>query len=276
MTQPFFVAIAGLLGLVFGSFGNVVIWRFPRGESLSSPPSHCPSCDTPIKWYDNVPVVSWLLLRGRCRTCHAPIAIRYPLVELASAVLWVLAALRFGVSVRAVMAAALFYVLLLLSVIDIDTMRLPNAIVGTLALIGLGGVALSALGAGQAMPLVGAGTGEPWWRPLVLSGSGLLLGGGLTLGISAAYEAVRGRSGLGMGDVKLLGTLGLYVGLYVPMVLFFGSIFGAAYGLVAQRGSEEGMRSRIPFGPFLSAGAVVTVLWGESVLGWYLRAVGLS
>lgn len=276
MSQPFFVVMFGLLGLVFGSFANVVIWRFPRGESLSTPASHCPSCDTPINWYDNIPVLSWLLLRGRCRSCASPISIRYPLIELGSAALCVVAALRFGVSYRAFFAAVLFYLLLVLSAIDLDHMRLPNGIVAILAGFGVVGAVMSAVGLGAVVPLVGMDAVMSWSQPLVRAGIGLLLGGGMTLGIAALYQAIRGKSGLGMGDVKLLGTLGLFVGAYVPMILFFGSVIGAVYGVISQWGSEDGMRGRIPFGPFLAAGAFITVIWGQTVLAWYLGVVGLG
>ncbi|MHB8706187.1 MAG: prepilin peptidase [Coriobacteriia bacterium] len=276
MPQPFFVATLGLLGLVFGSFANVVVWRLPRNESLSVPPSHCPSCETPIHWYDNVPIVSWLLLRGRCRACDAPISVRYPFVEAASAMLCVVAAIRFGVSWRSIFAAALFYLLLVLSVIDLDHMRLPNVLVATMAGIGGAGVALSSVTSSVTVPLVGLPVDHSWWQPIALALAGGVLGGGVTLAISAAYQAIRGKSGLGMGDVKLLGALGLYVGPYVPLILFVGSVIGTVYGVLVQRTSGEGMKARIPFGPFLALGAVFTVLWGERALLWYLGLVSLG
>ncbi|MGB4593907.1 MAG: prepilin peptidase [Coriobacteriia bacterium] len=276
MPQPFFFAMMGLLGLVFGSFANVVIWRFPRGESLSTPASHCPSCDTPINWYDNVPVLSWLLLRGRCRSCDARISRRYPVIELASASLAIAAAVRFGVSWRSVFAAAFFYLLLVLSAIDLDHMRLPNALVAVMAGIGCAGVLLSAVTGIPVVPFVGSFADRPWWQPAMLAASGVLLGGGVTLLISLLYSAIRGKSGLGMGDVKLLGAVGLFVGPYVPIVLFVGSVVGAVWGVLAHRGSAEGMQGRIPFGPFLALGAMFTVIWGESALSWYLKLVGLG
>ncbi|MRR35468.1 prepilin peptidase, partial [bacterium] len=125
--------IALVFGLVFGSFANVVIWRFPRGESLSAPASHCPLCERPIRWRDNIPVVSWVILRARCRDCGTPIHWRYPAVELLTALLWVLAVLKFGATPRAVMTACVFYLLVILAFIDLDVRRLPNPIVALLA-----------------------------------------------------------------------------------------------------------------------------------------------
>jgi len=153
----YFSLSMALFGLLFGSFANVVIWRFPRGESVVRPGSHCPRCDAPIAWYDNIPVLAWLVLRGRCRQCSEPISARYPLVEAASGALFLLAALVWGPSARALFGAALFWFLLTLSLIDLEHMRLPNPLVGALALLGLVGVLLSQLLGQDVVPLVGIG-----------------------------------------------------------------------------------------------------------------------
>ena len=142
--MDWFVPLAvGLFGLLFGSFANVVIWRLPRGESLSTPGSHCPSCETAIGWRDNVPVLSWVMLRGRCRSCAAPISARYPLVELTSGVLWLAMWAVFGPSLALGFAIAFVYLLMILSFIDLDTMRLPNQLVALLAVIGVAGVVVA-------------------------------------------------------------------------------------------------------------------------------------
>lgn len=255
-----------VLGLAFGSFGNVVIWRLPRGESLSYPASHCPTCDAPIAWHDNVPVASWLMLKGRCRACAARIPVRYPAVELASGLLWVLAWVRFGSSPRALGAILFYYLLLILAAIDLDTYRLPNPLVGLMGAIGVAGIAASMVGL-PVLPLLPAG--GVFSSPLVSA----LVGGGapavMTLGIALIYERARGREGFGMGDVKLLAAMGPYLGPYTLMVLFLGSMLGAVVGVIAARRSAEGMAMRVPFGPFLAAAAVIVSVAGPAVWHWY-------
>ena len=275
MSLPLFTVLMGVAGLVLGSFANVVVWRFPRGESLSHPASHCPACDAPVRPRDNVPVVSWLLLRGRCRDCSAPIPARYPVVEGVSALLFVLAALRFGVSARAVVAAVCFWLLLVLSAIDLDHYRLPNALVAVLAVIGVAAAGVSQVTGLQIAPLVGTAASGWLSSPLAAGLAGALLGGGMSLGIALLYGLLRGRSGLGMGDVKLLGALGFYIGPYVLLALFVGSVLGMVVGIAAARG-ERLSRVRIPFGPSLAAGAVVAALAGPAIMSWYLGIAGLS
>lgn len=274
MTAAYFTALA-LFGLTFGSFANVVIWRFPRGESLSTPGSHCPSCDHPVRWYDNVPVVSWVLLRARCRDCGSRISARYPLVELASATLWVLAAARFGFAVRTVACIVLFYLLLLLTFIDIDTMRLPNPLVAALAAFGTVFVVASAVTSTPVAPLLWNGTG-PGPGSIIAAALGVALGAGPSLGIALLYEVVRKRQGFGMGDVKLLAALGIYLGPYVLMTLVIGSFVGAVWGVAAGMASGQGASAKIPFGPFLAVGAVVTVMVGPELWVWYMLIAGLT
>ena len=274
MPHWFFVAAMTLYGLLFGSFANVVIWRVPRGESIVRPGSHCPACEAPIAWFDNIPVVSWLVLRGRCRSCASRISPRYPLVEAASGALFLAAALRFGVSWRAVVTAIVFWLLLVLSAIDLDVLRLPNPLV--LALASVGGIAtlVSELTGVQIVPLPAEQGSAILGRPLLSALVGVALGVGLTATIAIVYRTVRHRRGLGMGDVKLLGALGLLLGPYVVMAMFFGSLFGMAAGLTsghAVRASERPM----PFGPWLAAGAVVTILAGSYIWEWYGRVAGL-
>jgi len=256
-----------VFGLLVGSFANVVIWRFPRGESLSTPGSHCPSCGAPVRWYDNIPVVSWLLLRGRCRACKARIARRYPAVELLSGLLWLTAALAWGISAQAVIAGLFFWTLLVLTFIDLDTMRLPNPIVGLLAALGLAGAAVSQLVDATWVPLT------PAESPLLMALLGALLGAGLSGAIAALYAGVRGRSGFGMGDVKLLGAMGLFLGPYVLLALFVGSLFGAVVGIVTASRSEQGLAAKIPFGPFLALGGILTALVGPELVRLYVALV---
>jgi len=272
MPQWLLILSTGLCGLLFGSFANVVIWRFPRGESVATPGSHCPSCDTSIAWYDNVPVGSWLVLRARCRSCGAPISARYPIVEVLSGALWALAAAKWGLSWTTLFGIVLFYGLLVLSGIDIDHFRLPNALVAALGVFGVVGVAMAAVGNLSALPLVGAGEGS---SALLSAAVGLFIGAGLPLVVAAIYSAIRRRRGLGMGDVKLLGVMGLYLGPYVVGALMIGSLVGAVYGIAAGRG-EGVLKKKIPFGPFLAMGAVVTALLGEQLWTAYLRVAGIA
>ncbi len=268
-TELALVAIAFFVfGLLLGSFGNVVIWRFPRGESLSSPGSRCPACDAPVRWYDNIPVVSWLLLRARCRSCGEPIATRYPAVELLSGLLWLAAGLTFGLGGQAVIAGFFFWTLLILTFIDLDTMRLPNPIVGALALLGFAGATVSQVTSVDWVPLTGGDA-----SPLLGAVFGALLGAGISGGIAALYAGVRGRSGFGMGDVKLLGAMGFFLGPYVLLSLFIGSLFGAVVGIVTAARSENGLATKIPFGPFLALGGILAALVGPEIVRMYLALV---
>lgn len=261
--------VAGLYGLIFGSFANVVIWRYPRGESLIRPGSHCPDCSTAIPWYDNIPVASWVLLRGRCRNCGGRISVRYPMVELLSGALWALAVLAFGFSVRAGFAIALYYLLLLLSGIDLVTFRLPNALLAAGAVIALGGTALSSITAVQAVPLLQ--TPGPAWKQALL---GAVLCAGTALAIALLYKALRSVEGFGMGDVKLLGVIGLFLGPHGLMTLFLASVVGAVYGVIVSRKHQDGMKARIPFGPFLAGSAVLVSVFGPQAWSAYMRLAG--
>jgi leader peptidase (prepilin peptidase)/N-methyltransferase len=270
----------GAFGLLFGSFANVLIWRVPRGESIVSPGSHCPRCGHDIRWYDNVPVLSWLVLRGRCRDCGEPIAWRYPAVELASGALWLLAGWRFGLSPALPLAVVFFYLLLVLSVIDLDHRRLPTPLVAT-----LGGIALVAAIAAQFTGLAFAPlTSEPGsgllGSPLFLAGLGFALGAGTSWGISAVYSTLRGKQGLGFGDVRLLGAMGFVLGPYVLLAYALANILGVAGAipamLVARRRLDDSEavplgQASFPFGPFLAIAGVLTALAGPQMWGAYLQ-----
>jgi leader peptidase (prepilin peptidase)/N-methyltransferase len=267
----------GLVGLLFGSLANVIIWRVPRGESIVSPGSHCPGCGKPIRWYDNVPVVSWLVLRARCRDCGGAISWRYPAVEALSGVLWAAAGVRFGMTAEAAACVVLFYGLLVLTFIDIDTLRLPNPIVGGLAAIGAAGAIVSQLSSLSVVPLVGVARTGLLAQPLAVALLGAMVGAGVTAAIAALYGAARGRTGLGAGDVKLLGAIGLFTGPFVLLTLMLGSVAGAVFGVATAGSSGASIKTlKIPFGPFLAAGAVASVLWGPLLWSWYAAAAGLA
>ena len=310
----FFLIALAAFGAVFGSFGNVVIWRLPRGESLSNPPSRCPSCGHAIRWFDNIPIASWLVLRGRCRDCGEPISIRYPVIEALSAGAWVLAGVLYGQDLRTVFAIAFFYLLLVLSAIDLDVRRLPDPLVALMATIGVAGAIVSQVTGVRAAPLIGVG-GWPSSSPLIVAIVGAALGAGLAAAIAAAYGLVRGRQGMGMGDIKLLAAIGLFLGPYVVLANVIGAAvvlvpLAFAGGTVEPAVSAHGLDdadieddaapaaptlseadgtadpepddapslagSAIPFGPSLAAAAVITAAWGPAAVAWYLRLAGIA
>jgi leader peptidase (prepilin peptidase)/N-methyltransferase len=240
-----------------GSFLNVVIWRVPRRESVVTPPSHCPGCDVAIPPRDNVPVLSWLLLRGRCRSCGAPIPVRYPMVEIGCAVLWGVIAYRFHDSWALPAYLVLAAALLALSVIDLEHYLLPNRIVFPVA-----GAGVVLLGVAAAL----SGQGDDFLRAL--------LGGLAAFGALGLLHLVSPR-GMGMGDVKLAFVLGLYLGWLgwgeVFLGLFLGFFLGAVIGIVLIAAKLRTRKDHVPFGPFLAAGTLIAVIWGPSILGWYSR-----
>lgn len=250
---------AALVGLVTGSYLNVVVHRLPRGESTVLPRSRCPACGAPIRPLDNVPVVSWLALRGRCRACAAPISPRYPLVEASTAVLFVGCAERFGLSWDALAAALLCSLLVALAAIDVEHLLLPDRL--TLPGIVLG-VALQ--------PLVGW-TGEGWAG---LAGAllGAALGAGVLLAAYGLWWLFRREEGLGLGDVKMLAMIGAFLGWRgVVVALLVAAASGALVGLAAMALGRAGLGSKVPFGAFLALGAVVALFAGELLIGLYLE-----
>jgi leader peptidase (prepilin peptidase)/N-methyltransferase len=256
----FVVSICAVLGLTVGSFLNVVIYRVPRKESVVAPRSRCPRCGTEIASYDNIPVVSWLILRGRCRTCGEPISGRYPLIEVGCALLFVSMGLRFSddwaLPAFLVLAAAL----LAGSAIDIEHHLLPNRLVfPSLAM---------------AAPLLGIAAvieGDGW--PLARAGIGAVLASGSLLLLALAWP----RAGaMGGGDIKLALLLGLCLGWlglgHVFLGLFLGFLLGSVAGVTLVITKARGMQEHFAFGPFLAAGTLITVWWGTQLLDWYTGA----
>jgi len=236
-------------GLLAGSFLNVVAWRMPRGESLLLPGSHCPGCAHPVRPYDNVPVLSWLLLRGRCRDCRTPISARYPLVEALTAALAAGVVLTNDGLHDVLLGLVLVVLLVPIALIDLDHRIIPNR--------------LTALGALAALA-IGLAT-DPAEAPQQLI-AGAAAGGFLLL------AALARPGGMGMGDVKLAGMLGLFLGYEVAVALLVALVAGTLVGLVviARRGAHEGRKTAIPFGPFLALGGVVALLAGPAIVDWYL------
>jgi leader peptidase (prepilin peptidase)/N-methyltransferase len=265
------VLLSFLFGLVFGSFGNVLIYRIPRKYSISWPASHCPACKTPIRWYDNIPVISWLILKGRCRACGAPIAIRYPLVELLNGILFVCAYARFGVTARSVVAAGFFFVLLVIAAIDIEHRKIPNALV--FPATGIAAVILlaQAIGAPSLLPLVGS---SEWYLPILAGLAASLSFYALDMIALVVFK----KPGIGAGDIKLLFLFGLVLGFYVFEAALIAVVLAAIVGIAvlyirSKKGSSD---SYVPLGPFLSLGAVLTVLYGPQLVSLYLEVAGIS
>jgi leader peptidase (prepilin peptidase)/N-methyltransferase len=280
----FYLVLLGAFGLLFGSFANVLVWRVPRGESIVSPGSHCPKCGHPIRWYDNVPVISWLVLGAKCRDCGEPISWRYPAVELASGALWVLAGWRWGFSTLTPLAIVFFYMLLVLAVVDFDTRRLPTPLIAAMVVAAVLAVVASLVTGLPFGPLTGTG-GAGWLgNPAVVALAGFAVGAGVAIGIAGIYGTLRGREGLGFGDVRLLGAMGLVLGPYVLLAYALANIFGvfgAIPALMAARRHDpdtEGDRPplAIPFGPFLGLAGVITALAGPAMWAAYLRLLGAA
>ncbi len=252
--------LCAVLGLIVGSFLNVVIYRVPRGESVVSPRSRCPRCGYEIGALDNIPVLSWLLLRGSCRQCRAPISIRYPLVELLTGLVFVSMALRFGFDW--VLPAYLYFgaVGVALALIDLDVHRLPDAL--TLP-------SYPVLGALLLLPTVADGSWGDYLRAW-LAAAALF---GLYFVLVLVYP-----SGMGFGDVKLAGVLGLVLGWLGWGVLavggFLGFLLGAVVGGALMLSHRAGRKSKIPFGPFMLLGAWLAVLFGDGVWDAYLGVLG--
>ena len=247
----FVIAFVG--GAMLGSFLNVCIWRLPREESIVFPPSHCPQCQVPIRPWDNVPIVSYLVLRGRCRACGAGISWRYPAVEALTGTMAVLLLWRFGVTPAFAVAGVFVAAMIVISFIDLDHQIIPDE-------ISLPGIVL-----GVIVAAVGYGP------PLVDSVIGVLLGGGLLWAVAAGYAALMKRDGMGGGDIKLLAMIGAFLGWRAVLVtVILGSLSGAVIGIawIGLRGADR--RVPIPFGPFLAAGAVCALFCGDALIDWYL------
>jgi leader peptidase (prepilin peptidase)/N-methyltransferase len=255
------VLLAGLMGLLIGSFLNVVVWRVPRGESVVSPPSSCPRCGRAIRPRDNVPVVGWLLLKGRCRDCGAPISGRYPLVEAGTALLFVVMALRFGAD--GVLPAYLYLaaVGLALALIDLDCKRLPDVLT-------LPSYPVAAVLLGSAA-LLGSNSGD--FLKALLGGVAMF---GVYFALCFAYPA-----GMGFGDVKLAGVLGMYTawlgwGAWA-VGLFLGFFLGGVFGIALIAVKKGGRKTAVPFGPFMLLGVLIAILVGPELASGYADLTGL-
>jgi len=255
MVTAVLAVACALFGLCVGSFLNVVIHRVPKRESVVRPRSHCPACDAQIADRDNVPVVSWLLLRGRCRSCGAPIPARYPLVELGTAVLFAAAAVRFGATWQLPAFCIFFASLLAVSVIDLDLFIIPNRVIYPTLFI-------------TAPLLAIAAAVEGHWGQLRNAAIGGVAGFGLLLVIHVAMPR-----GMGFGDVRLAGVIGMMLGWlglrYLFLGLFLAFLLAAVIGVALIAARLRTRKDAVPFGPFLAGGAVLAALWGQAILRVY-------
>lgn len=243
-----------LFGAAIGSFLNVCIYRLPLDQSIVSPGSRCMSCGAAVRWFDNIPIISWLVLRGRCRGCGASFSIRYPLVELLTACLFLLLFLRFGLSISFAIYALLVVALIVITFIDFDHQIIPDE-------ISLSGVVLGFL-ASFFLP-------EPGWASSL---AGIFVGWGSLALVFYAYLWLTGREGMGGGDAKLLAMLGAFLGWKaVPFIIFISSLVGSIVGLSLMALQRKGRHLAIPFGPYLAMGAVLYIFYGPQLINWYLR-----
>lgn len=240
---------AAILGALLGSFLNVCVHRWPLDQSVVAPRSRCPGCERPIAWYDNVPVLSWLILRGRCRGCGEAISVQYPLVELATALLWGAAFARYGLSVEALSAAVFLTLLLGIALTDARHYIIPDQFsLGGLVL----GVGLAAL---------------PGGMPLVSAVLGAAVGFALLWGVAVVGEWAFKKPAMGGGDIKMLAMIGAFLGVPgVLLTLFLGAVLGAfVFGPISWKTGKL-----VPFGIFLALGAAVALTWGDAIIAWYV------
>lgn len=256
MSESAATVLIALLGFCIGSFLNVCIYRLPRGESLAWPGSRCTSCGRALSWFENIPVVSWVVLGGRCRSCRTAISPLYPIVELLTAMTLVGVYWLYGLTALGALRALFACSLIVLFVTDLQHKILPNVI--TLPGIVIGFISSLFLPPG-------------WFDSLI----GIVVGAGTLFAISEAYYRLRGQEGMGMGDVKLLGMIGAFLGwklvlLTLVFASFTGSLVGGAF-IVSGRGN---MQYALPFGTFLAVGAFAAAIWGTPIVDWYLGFYG--
>lgn len=245
------------LGLAIGSFLNVLIYRLPRGRSIVSPGSFCPKCEKPIRFYDNIPLISYILLRGRCRNCGSPISLRYPAVEVLTGGLFYLLVGLKGLSAELLALIVLIGLLIAISLIDLDFQIVPD-------LLSIGGL------------LMGLGFSffrNPhfYFRDALY---GVLVGGGVLFLIAFGYELITKREGMGFGDVKLLAMIGSFLGVRGAIFsLIAGSFFGTIVGVALMVVKKKDLKYAIPFGPFLSLGALCFIFFGDNIIWWISKII---
>lgn len=251
--EPIMPTLFFIFGALWGSFGNVVIYRWPH-LSVVTPRSHCKECKALIAWYDNIPILSWFILRGKCRKCGAPFSFRYAMVEIIMGGLFALAYVKLGWTWTLLEIIPFIFGLVVVTFIDLDQFLLPDVFTYSGIILGLAGAALNPE------------------RSFAESVVGVLLGGGFLWSIAYIYFLLRKEEGMGGGDIKLLAWIGAILGWKaIPFVILCASVTGSLIGLAAALRSQKGMKTMIPFGPYLALGAVVYIFAGESLARWYLE-----
>ncbi|MDD4765304.1 MAG: prepilin peptidase [Atribacterota bacterium] len=241
------------IGLVIGSFSNVCIYRIPRNESLVWPGSHCPKCSKPIKFYDNIPLISYIILKGKCRNCGEPIPLQYPIVELATGLFYLALYLFYGLQLIALVYMILCSVLIIISFIDLkveiipDTISLPFIVIGFLLSFFLRNI-----------------------NPLD-SMLGIITGGGSLLLVAIFGSKLFKKEAMGGGDIKLAAMIGAFFGWKLTLLSLFLSFFlGSIIGIIVLAASKDKSNNIIPFGPFIALGAMISMFWGNAIIHWYL------
>jgi leader peptidase (prepilin peptidase)/N-methyltransferase len=259
MINVLFVSLVFMFGMCIGSFLNVCIYRLPSSTSIINPSrSFCPQCNSAIQFYDNIPVLSYLWLKGRCRNCKAPISPRYPLVELLTGILAIAILLMFGLTLEGVVYFVFMSSLLVITFIDIDHKIIPD-------IISLPGIPIG-LAASLVLPAM-------TFKSSLL---GLLAGGGSLLLVAWTYSLITRKEGMGGGDIKLLGMIGAFIGWKgVIFTIFAASLTGTLVGMIVMLIKGKNLKFAIPFGPFLSIGAMSYVFFGKKVLFWYFHSFKL-
>ena len=271
------LAIAVVFGVVIGSFLNVVIRRLPEGNSIIRPRSHCPNCKRLIRWYDNVPILSYFLLGGRCRQCNRKISIRYPLVEALSGIVGLLMYDKFGLGIEWVIFFSFSAALIVLAFIDLDHRILPDPItlngiwIGILASVYLAQPSSLAV---RLLRTIGLESTNSRVIALTASLLGVFIGGGLLWGVAEAYFRLRGIEGMGFGDVKMMAMVGAFLGAPLALLtILIGSLLGVVIGLLYIRFAGKSRQYELPFGTFLAAAGIVVVLYGDEFINWYIDRI---
>lgn len=244
-----------IFGLMIGSFLNVCIYRIPRKESIVFPASHCPSCGKEIMFRDNIPILSYIILKGRCRFCSAKISIRYPIIEILTATFLLLLFLKYGATLDYLRFAFFVCVLIVISAIDIEHLVIPNRVI------------VPAIAVGILFSIIMG------FKTLLESFIGIAVGGGLLLLIALIAPFFFKQESLGGGDIKLAIFMGIFLGPFVLMAIFWGFCVGALVGLALMARKEKGLKDAITFGPFLSIGSVITLFFGNSIWAFYIGLI---
>ncbi|MBC2716702.1 MAG: prepilin peptidase [Desulfobacteraceae bacterium] len=250
-TMPILI-ITFIMGACIGSFLNVCICRIPESRSIVTPGSSCPGCNTLIKFYDNIPIISYLLLLGKCRTCAEPISVRYPLVELLTGLLALASVIRFGISIDFLIYFIFISALLIITFIDLDHQIIPDV-------ISLPGIPIGLLSSFFLASL--------YFKDALI---GALIGGGSLFLIAWGYHFITGKEGMGGGDIKLLAMVGAFCGWQgVFFTIFVASASGSLIGAVLMLFAQKDLKFAVPFGPFLSLGAIAYIFFGPELIFWY-------